>query len=115
MARVRREGEPGAVSGVRGFDDHQHKAKGTVMSEQKQSERARDKALEDSFPASDPPADTGITGADRASKPTDHRGIEELPTGLPTSDRHATETAHHSEDETMSQKERPADQKRKLK
>ena len=63
------------------------------------SDKARDKTLEDSFPASDPPANSGVTGAERPSKPSDQRDIEEMPTGTPTSDRHATETAHHWEDE----------------
>jgi hypothetical protein len=62
-------------------------------------ERARDKTLEDSFPASDPPANSGVTGAERPDKPSDERDVEEVPTGLPTSDRHGSETAHHWEDE----------------
>ena len=68
------------------------------MAAQTDSERTHDKTLEDSFPASDAPANSGITGAgtepDKPSGTTD-----DLPTGTPTSDRHATETAHHSEDE----------------
>ncbi len=63
------------------------------------TERAQDKALEDTFPASDPPANSGITGGEVPAKPSHERGIEAIPTGLPTSDRHATETAHQREDE----------------
>lgn len=64
------------------------------------AERKEDKTLEDSFPASDPPARSGITGDDQAGKPSHKRDIEERPTGTPTSDRHAVETAHQWEDET---------------
>ena len=69
------------------------------MSPQKHPERDRDKTLEDSFPASDPPGNSGITGAGKPDKPPDQRDISEKPTGTPTSDRHATETAHQWEDE----------------
>jgi hypothetical protein len=62
--------------------------KGIMMSESKQ-----DETLKESFPASDAPANSGTTGAGQK------RNVEEIPTGTPTSDRHATETAHHSEDE----------------
>jgi hypothetical protein len=61
------------------------------------SERTHDKTLEDSFPASDPPANSGITGAEDPTKPSHKRPVE--PTGTPTSDRHATETVHYWEDE----------------
>ncbi len=61
------------------------------------SERKLDKALEDSFPASDPPANSGITGADPTDKPSHRRTIEERPAGTPTSDRHATKTVHRRE------------------
>ncbi len=67
------------------------------MSTQPKSERAHDKTLEESFPASDPPANSGITGAEPAGEAPNRRGDEDEPTGRPTSDRHATETAHHSE------------------
>ncbi len=63
------------------------------------TDRDHDKTLEDSFPASDPPAHSGITGSEESKKPSHEREIEEQPTGLPTSDRHATETAHHREHE----------------
>ncbi|MFL5280821.1 MAG: hypothetical protein ACJ8AW_07425 [Rhodopila sp.] len=51
----------------------------------------QDKASEDSFPASDPPANTGVTGPGRDD--------DAIPTGRPTSDRHAMETAHQAENE----------------
>jgi hypothetical protein len=63
-------------------------------------ERAHDKTLEDSFPASDPPANSGIAGAEPPDRPSHQRNVGEKPTGTPTSDRHATETAHHWEQET---------------
>lgn len=71
-----------------------------------------DETVEDSFPASDPPAHSGITGvrrrrsstresenagSDRA--PSHERGHDARPTGSPTWDRHAQETAHAWEDE----------------
>ena len=69
------------------------------MAKQTYDERDRDKALEDTFPASDPPASSGVTGADPPNKPSDARNKAEIPTGSPTSDRHATETAHQWEHE----------------
>jgi hypothetical protein len=62
-------------------------------------EDERDKTLKDSFPASDPPANSGVTGAEPPDKPSQERNIDERPTGRPTSDRHATETAHQWEHE----------------
>lgn len=70
------------------------------MSSDTQSEKAHDKTLEESFPASDPPANSGITGAETPDKPSDQRGDEEKPTGTPNSDRHGAETAHNWENET---------------
>lgn len=76
-----------------------------------QQERKIDEAAADSFPASDPPSHSGITGVghpppdtktpdrDKARPPSHERGTDARPTGLPTSDRHATETAHGWEDE----------------
>jgi hypothetical protein len=66
------------------------------------SDDARDKTVEDTFPASDPPANSGITGAERPDKPSHKRDEDERPTGTPTSDRHGMETAHHWEDEEAS-------------
>ncbi len=63
------------------------------------SERDHDKTLKDSFPASDPPAHSGITGSEQPEKPPEDGPIEERPTGMPTSDRHAAETAHQWEHE----------------
>jgi hypothetical protein len=65
----------------------------------KHADRDRDKTLDDSFPASDPPANAGTTGVGAPDRPSHARGIEERPTGTPTSDRHATETAHQWEHE----------------
>jgi hypothetical protein len=67
------------------------------MATQAHAERDRDKTLKDSFPASDPPANSGITGAEPPDKAPHRRNIGEHPTGTPTSDRHATETAHQWE------------------
>jgi len=67
----------------------------------RRSESAVDKASEDSFPASDPPSHTGITGPGHG--PSRHRSEEARPKGTPTSDRHATETAHQWEDEKRPQ------------
>ena len=57
-----------------------------------------DRASADSFPASDPPSYSGVTGPG-GPVPGPKRDDEERPTGMPTSDRHATETAHQGEDE----------------
>ena len=76
------------------------------MAKQAHTERDRDKALEDSFPASGPPANSGITGTERPDKPSHARDIDERPTGTPTSDRHATETAHQWEHEEHPQPKR---------
>jgi hypothetical protein len=62
------------------------------------TDRVQDKALEDTFPASDPPANSGVTGAEPSARPQ-QRKDEEAPTGRPTSDRHEAETAFHSEQE----------------
>jgi hypothetical protein len=58
-------------------------------------DRVQDKTLEDTFPASDPPANSGITGAEPSAP--QQRKDKDAPTGRPTSDRHETETAFHSE------------------
>jgi hypothetical protein len=73
-------------------------------------ERRLDETVADSFPASDPPAHFGVAGVrrqpappaqpDRDERPESHkRDQAERPTGHPTSDRHAAETAHSWEDE----------------
>ena len=52
------------------------------------SDRKVDKTLEDTFPASDPPAHSGITGDDHAPKQPDKRNTEEPDRHL----RHPTAT-----------------------
>jgi hypothetical protein len=69
------------------------------------TDRRHDAAVEDSFPASDPPANSGVVGprgphahsGERA--PSHQRDDEYRPKGTPTHDRHATETAHMRENE----------------
>ncbi len=75
-----------------------------------EQEQHVDRTVEDSFPASDPPSHSGITGAgrpanrsDRRREPTHQRNDDARPTGTPNSDRHAMETAHQWEDETHPQ------------
>jgi len=79
-----------------------------MMQQNPNADRRHDQTVEDSFPASDPPANSGITGPGRPvrrsqkehqSRDSAKRGPSERPTGTPTSDRHATETAHGWEDE----------------
>ncbi len=89
------------------------------MTEQQRGkgEREADKDLDstgkDSFPASDPPSHSAVTGVGRKDdgagqtddndRPAPHeRDDDSRPTGLPTSDRHAQETAHHWEDQKTS-------------
>jgi hypothetical protein len=54
-----------------------------------------EEALKDGFPASDPPSTTPPPGTRRAEQTAQHgeREGSAEPTGLPTSDRHASETA----------------------
>jgi hypothetical protein len=59
-----------------------------------------DQTSADSFPASDPPAHSGVTGPGKPA-PGPHRGDEERPTGTPTSNRHAQETSFQSEKEEL--------------
>lgn len=71
----------------------------------KQKDKHLDSTVADSFPASDPPAHSGITGIRHQpqSRPPSHqRGDDARPTGHPTSDRHASETAHSWEDQGTS-------------
>jgi len=59
-----------------------------------------DQQSKDSFPASDPPASSGIVGPRGSSHPgasPEKDEPEAKPKGRPTDDRHDTETAHHSE------------------
>lgn len=56
------------------------------------SERRYDKTVEDSFPASDAPANSGIVGPEEDQKPNDKPITDERPTGSPTPDRYETET-----------------------
>lgn len=70
----------------------------------KNAERQQDAAIEGSFPASDPPANSGIVGPKRnhgelRRGPPHERGDDARTLGTPTHDRHATETAHVWEDE----------------
>lgn len=65
------------------------------------NEDRQDRTVEDSFPASDPPANTGITGP-RARHPRrapHERDDDTRPKGTPTHERHATETAYQWEHE----------------
>jgi hypothetical protein len=67
------------------------------MTTQPRTEKALDKTVEDSFPASDPPASTGITGPGATDTHPGKTQTTPIPTGLPTSDRYGAETAHHQE------------------
>ncbi|HTI78848.1 MAG TPA: hypothetical protein VL614_00205 [Acetobacteraceae bacterium] len=65
------------------------------------SDDKRDRAVEDSFPASDPPGNSGITGprTPPPDKAPDERDDDARPKGTPNSDRHAVETAYQWEHE----------------
>ena len=61
-----------------------------------------DRASADSFPASDPPSHSGITGTGKPGAPrppSSERPKKARPTGTPNSERHATETTHQWEDQ----------------
>jgi hypothetical protein len=65
-----------------------------------------DVAVEDSFPASDPPANSGLVGprsghAQPQRIPPQQRDDEDRPKGTPSDERHATETAHVWENEEV--------------
>jgi hypothetical protein len=66
---------------------------------QYRDDHQQDKVIEDTFPASDPPANSGVTGAEPAAGSSAEGDTAAKPTGTPTSDRHAAETAHHAEDD----------------
>lgn len=69
-----------------------------MTARQRGKDRGRDevdRASEGSFPASDPPSNSGITGTGQPER----KVPDDEPTGTPTSDRHATETAHQREDQ----------------
>jgi hypothetical protein len=75
----------------------------SAMAKQKDDERV-DRAGEESFPASDAPASSGITGPrvarpPRAAPASDKRSEEARPKGTPTHERHASETAYQWEHE----------------
>ncbi|MBN8927044.1 MAG: hypothetical protein BGO51_05195 [Rhodospirillales bacterium 69-11] len=58
------------------------------------SERRYDKTVADTFPASDPPANSGTTGAEPPRREGgDNSPGGDKPTGRPTSDRSETEMA----------------------
>jgi len=67
------------------------------------AERRHDEAIEDSFPASDPPAQSGVVGPrgqHAHGRTAPHkRGDESRPKGTRTDERHATETAPVWEDQ----------------
>jgi hypothetical protein len=68
------------------------------------ADRRLDSVVEDSFPASDPPANSGIVGPrgksahDVARRPPQARDDGAGPKGRPTDERHTTETGHVGED-----------------
>ena len=72
-----------------------------MMSEQNpsQAQHHQDKALEDTHPASDAPANSGITGAEPPETSSTEASTDAIPTGTPTSDRHGAETAHQGEED----------------
>ena len=70
------------------------------MSTRQADNEKQDRALRDSFPASDPPASSGITGP-RATPPQgtaegEGTGEDDSLKGRPT-ERHKSDTAYHSE------------------
>jgi hypothetical protein len=74
------------------------------MDSRRDKERKQDQTVEDSFPASDPPASSGVVGPRVAPRKdhqsTSHRRDEHgRPKGTPTHERHAAETAYQWESE----------------
>jgi hypothetical protein len=61
----------------------------------------QDRTVEDSFPASDPPSNSGITGPRAVQpRPMPHKRDDDTrPKGTPNHDRHVTETAYQWEHE----------------
>ena len=72
----------------------------------RQQNDKHDEAVEDSFPASDPPATSGIVGPGtaRPAQAPHKRDDNSRPKGTPTHDRHATETAYQWEHEKTPRK-----------
>jgi hypothetical protein len=75
----------------------------------RKQDRKHDQAVEDSFPASDPPATSGIVGPgtdhEHGSRRAPHeRNGDTRRKGTPTDDRHATETAYQREHEKSPEK-----------
>lgn len=64
----------------------------------RREQEKQDQVGKDSFPASDPPANSGITGPRVSRDRPDERKDDARPKGTPIHDRHATETAYHRED-----------------
>jgi hypothetical protein len=77
-------------------------------------EQRRDKTVADTFPASDPPANSGITGAEPPTRAFEEPNTDALPTGRPISDRYLTETAHQSQENRPEEEDFKADCMRKL-
>jgi hypothetical protein len=71
----------------------------------RKDEEKLDKTVEDSFPASDPPASSGITGPRLPRRgEAAARDEEARPKGQPDDERDATEAAHRTEGEAPRQR-----------
>ena len=68
-----------------------------------QQDRRHDEAEADSFPTSDPPANSGMIGprgSHAHGRPAPHKRSDDArPKGTPTHERHAAETSHVWENE----------------